>query len=218
MPTTSDKQTALSNARKIFIGSYDSPMVTYRWYQKAEKQTGRPQYAPYDPAMTADGQAEYTSESLIDFPPNYGDNDGNWYVTYDVKDEYKYLYLYANGEGKSAPVMIQQADKWATAASATTIGGSSAVTISGGNENLNITGDVTNDMLWYLAPNATIDAEMGWTGEAQTYTDDQMCFDPYNVQVKNVNNGKYFKTGCCRCYVDPLSALAGNSPIYDGSG
>lgn len=194
MPTTSDKQVALSNARKIFIGSYDSPMVTYRWYQKAEKRTGRPQYAPYDPAMTADGQAEYTSESLIDFPPNYGDNDGNWYVTYDVKDEYKYLYLYANGEGKSAPVMIQQNSTWATAASATTIGGSSAVTISGGNENLNITGNVTNDMLWYLAPNATIDTEMGWTGEAQTYTDDQMCFDPYNVQVKNVDNGKYFKT------------------------
>ncbi len=196
MPNTSTDaaQTALSKARTIFIGSYDSPMVTYRWYQKAEKQTGRPQYAPYDPAMTADGNAEYTSESLIDFPPNYGDNDGNWYVTYDVKDEYKYLYLYANGKGKSAPVMIQQNSKWAKAASATTIGGSSAVTISGGNENLNITGDVTNDMLWYLAPNATIDTEMGWTGEAQTYTDDQMCFDPYNVQVKNVDNSKYFKT------------------------
>jgi len=196
MPNTStnETQTALSKARTIFIGSYDSPMVTYRWYQKAEKRTGRPQYAPYAPAMTADGQAEYTSESLIDFPPNYGDNDGNWYVTYDVKDEYKYLYLYANGEGKSAPVMIQQNSKWATAANETTIGGSTEVTVTGGNENLNITGDVTNDMLWYLAPNATIDAEMGWTGEAQTYTDDQMCFDPYNVQVKNVNNGKYFKT------------------------
>ena len=192
MPTT--KATDSDKDKTIFIGSYDSPMVTYRWYQKAEKQTGRPQYAPYDPAMTADGQAEYTSESLIDFPPNYGDNDGNWYVTYDVKDEYKYLYLYANGEGKSAPVMIQQNSNWATAASATTIGGSSAVTISGGNENLNITGDVTNAMLWYLAPNATIDAEMGWTGEAQTYTDNQMCFDPYNVQVKSVDNGKYFKT------------------------
>ena len=196
MPNTStnETQTALSKVRTIFIGSYDSPMVTYHWYKSAQKQTGRPQYAPYDPAMTADGQAEYTSESLIDFPPNYGDNDGNWYVTYDVKDEYKYLYLYANGEGKSAPVMIQQNSKWATAASATNIGGSSEVNISGGNENLNIEGDVTNDMLWYLAPNATIDTEMGWTGEAQTYTDDQMCFDPYNVQVKNVNNGKYFKT------------------------
>lgn len=98
MPTT--KATDSDKDKTIFIGSYDSPMVTYRWYQKAEKQTGRPQYAPYDPAMTADGQAEYTSESLIDFPPNYGDNDGNWYVTYDVKDEYKYLYLYANGEAR----------------------------------------------------------------------------------------------------------------------
>ena len=196
MPNTStnETQTALSKARTIFIGSYDSPMVTYHWYKSAQKQTGRPQYAPYAPAMTADGQAEYTSESLIDFPPNYGDNDGNWYVTYDVKDEYKYLYLYANGEGKSAPVMIQQNSKWAKATSETTIDGSTEVTISGGNENLNITGDVTNNMLWYLAPNATIDAEMGWTGEAQTYTDDQMCFDPYNVQVKNVANDKYFKT------------------------
>ena len=220
MPNTStnDTQTALSKARTIFIGSYDSPMVTYRWYQKAEKRTGRPQYAPYDPAMTADGNAEYTSESLIDFPPNYGDNDGNWYVTYDVKDEYKYLYLYANGEGKSAPVMIQQNSKWATAANETTIGGSSEVTISGGNENLNITGNVTNDMLWYLAPNATIDAEMGWTGEAETYTDDQMCFDPYNVQVKNVDNGKYFKTAATNAKLNNYQHWLATLPYTMGLG
>jgi hypothetical protein len=168
--------------------------------------------------MTADGQAEYTSESLIDFPPNYGDNDGNWYVTYDVKDEYKYLYLYANGEGKSAPVMIQQADKWATAASATTIGGSTEVTISGGNENLNITGDVTNAMLWYLAPNATIDAEMGWTDEAETYTDDQMCFDPYNVQVKNVDNGKYFKTAATNAKLNNYQHWLATLPYTMGLG
>ena len=196
MPNTSDKadQTTLSKQRIIFIGSYDTPMVTYHWYQRATKRTGRPQYEPYDPAMNEEGTAEFTSESLVDFPPRYGDNDDNWYVTYEVKDEYKYLYLYANGEGKSAPVMIQQNDKWATAASTTTIGSSTAVTITGDKENLSVTGDVDNTMLWYLVPNADLDLEMGYDSGSPTYTDDQMCFDPYNVLVKNVDNGKYFKT------------------------
>ena len=191
MPTTknadSDKQKAL------LIKSYDCPLVTYHWYKTGTKRPGRHQYTVDDPAMTEDGSEEYTSTSLLDFPPDYGLNTGDWYVKYEVNDNYKYLYNITTEN--SAPVLIKQNDRWATAASTTTIGSSASATVDNTNaENITVTGTISDNMVWYLFPNPDIDKEMGYEDPELEYTDDQLRFDPYNIQIKSADNSKFIKT------------------------
>ncbi|MBO6217060.1 MAG: hypothetical protein J6N73_05365 [Prevotella sp.] len=207
MPTTKNGDGDKDKA--IFIKSYDSPMVTYHWYKKATKDTGCHRYALSDPAMTEDGSAEYTSESLLQFPPHYGQNAGDWYVNYEVKADYKYLYQYDGTSGYCAPVLIKQNDKWAKALCDPAIGGiddSSIVIDYTDKENVKITGveSITNDVLWYLGPNTNIEVEFGYPNSRDTiaFNGDQLQFDPYNVQIKSAANSKYFKTAATDATLD----------------
>ena len=196
-----------NNANDNYIRTYNSPAVkAYHWYKKATKLSGYHKYKVSDPAMKTE-EEEFTSTDLTVYPDNYATNPGDWYVTYEVKDEYKYLY--DNASGHAAPVLIKQGGKFAKAASATAIGSADGVTVTGSDDNLTITGDITNDMLWYLKRNTSIDEEMGYlyAGESgaqseakskadteEEYTEDNQGFDPYNVQIKNASNAKFFKT------------------------
>ena len=198
MPTTNAADSDKDKA--IFIKSYDSPMVTYHWYKDSQKDTGCHRYTLSEPAMKEDGSGEYTSESLLEFPPHYGQHAGDWFVSYEVKADFKDLYYYDGTTGKSAPVLIQQNGDWATAASESAIGSvtGSTVTIDTTDpENVTITGgeNITSSMLWYLAP-SDLETEMGYPNNKDTITfkNDQLCFDPYNVQIKSAFNSKYFKT------------------------
>lgn len=59
----------------IFIKSYDSKMVkAYHWYKAATKAIGYHKYTVSDPALTEDESEEYTSTSLINYPPNYANH------------------------------------------------------------------------------------------------------------------------------------------------
>gem|GEM_PF-2602087 len=196
-----------NNANDNYIRTYNSPAVkTYHWYKKAAKATGYHKYKVSDPAMKNE-EEEFTSTDLTIYPENYATNPGDWYVTYEVKDEYKYLY--DNASGHAAPVLIKQGGKFAKAKNETEIEGVEGVTISGSDDNLSITGEINNNMLWYLKRNTSIDEEMGYLYQGETgaqseakskadteeqYTDDNQSFDPYNVQIKNADNGKFFKT------------------------
>lgn len=221
MPTQNDRNSDDNLGRWKFIKSYDSNMVTYHWYKEGRKETGAHLYELSEPAMKADGSGEYTSESLIDFPPNYGDHVGDWYVSYEVKDTYRHIYSYDGSTGKSVPVLIRQNDLWATAASTTTIGSSSAVTINAVNkDNVQITGTPTNDMLWYLAPNTSFYTEMGFDSNPSTitYTTEQMCFDPYNVQIRNADNSNYFKTAATDATLEKNQHWLAKNPYDLGLG
>lgn len=196
-----------NNANDNYIRTYNSPAVkTYHWYKKAAKLSGYHKYKVSDPAMKNE-EEEFTSTDLTIYPENYATNPGDWYVTYEVKDEYKYLY--DNASGHAAPVLIKQGGKFAKAKNETEIEGVEGVTISGSDDNLSITGEINNNMLWYLKRNTSIDEEMGYLYQGETgaqseakskadteeqYTDDNQSFDPYNVQIKNADNGKFFKT------------------------
>lgn len=220
MPTQKDRNSDDNLGRWKFIKSYDSNMVTYHWYKEGRKETGAHLYELSEPAMKADGSGEYTSESLIDFPPNYGDHVGDWYVSYEVKDAYRHIYSYDGSTGKSVPVLIRQSDQWADA-SETTIGSSSAVTINAVNkDNVQITGTPTNDMIWYLAPNTSFYTEMGFDSNPSTitYTTEQMCFDPYNVQIRNADNSKYFKTAATDATLEKNQHWLATNPYNIGLG
>ena len=191
MPTSKTSTDKKETVKTQFIKTYDSPMVkAYHWYKKGEKVTGYHKFRAYDPALAESGEEEYTSTSLADYPPEYATNPGDWYVTYEVKDEYKYLYNDNNGSPISAPCLIGNAGKWAKAGTGT-IGSDNTVTVTGDATNLTITGTITDDMLWYMKPNPTIDTEMGYTGSAITYNSQQKGFDPYNIQIRHAN--QYFK-------------------------
>ena len=193
MPTSKTSTDEKEVAKTNFIKSYDSPMVkAYHWYKKGEKLSGFHKYRAYDPALAESGEEEFTSTTLTDYPPEYATNPGDWYVTYEVKDEYKYLYDDNNGSPISAPCLIGNSSVWAKA-NGSAITTDNTVSVSGDATNLNITGTIDNDMLWYMKPNSTIDTEMGYSGSAITYNSQQKGFDPYNIQVRNKDD-KYFQT------------------------
>ncbi len=214
------------NAEDNFIRSYNSPAVkVYHWYKKAAKATGYHKYKVSEHAMKTEDE-EFTSTDLTIYPENYATHPGDWYVTYDVKDEYKYLY--DNASGHSAPVLIKQDGKLATA-NGTAVSSTTAVSVTGSADNLSISGTITNDMLWYLKRNTSIDEEVGYlyagesgaqseamTKEAteETYTDDQQSFDPYNVMIKNAGNGKFFKTQAKTIAVDADGSIGATYNNY----
>ena len=211
-----------NNSDDNIIRTYNSPAVkAYHWYKTGTKIPGYHKFKVSDPAMKTE-EEEFTTTDLTIYPDDYTSNTGDWYVTYDVKDEYRYLYDYATG--KSAPVLIQQGGKLATAASESTIGNATSVTFSGSDDNLSVTGSITNDMLWYLSRNTDIDIEMGYRylGESdaqegakskadteEEYTDEQQGFDPYNVQISNASNSKYFKTNSSGVTIDSEGSMVG---------
>ena len=224
-----------NDERERVIKSYDSPMVkAYHWYKNATKIPGYHKYSPSSPALDETGEVEYTSTSLSKdaYPPNYNNNTGDWYVTYEVKDEYTYLYNYNNGSPIAAPVLIKQGGKWAKADNTSSIGSDETVTVSGDASNLNIEGTVTNDMLWYLKRNTDIDYEMGYCYSGETgaesdakdkagteaeYNDTQQSFDPYNFQIQNIGNSKFFKTNATGATLSNKGYIDGVYPGDSGS-
>lgn len=193
MPTSKTSKDKKETVKTRFIKTYDSPMVkAYHWYKKGEKLTGFHKYRAYDPGLAESGEEEFTSTSLTDYPPEYATNPGDWYVTYEVKDEYKYLYDDNNGSPISAPCLIGNASNWAKVAN-DALSGDNTVTVTGDATNLTITGTIGDDMLWYMKPNPTIDTEMGYSGSAISYNSQQKGFDPYNIQIRN--GSQYFKNG-----------------------
>ena len=211
-----------NNSDDNIIRTYNSPAVkAYHWYKTGAKIPGYHKFKVSDPAMKTE-EEEFTTTDLTIYPDDYTSNTGDWYVTYDVK--YEYRYLYDNATGKSAPVLIQQGGKLATAASESTIGNATSVTVSGSDDNLSVTGTITNNMLWYLSRNTDIDIEMGYRylGESdaqegakskadteEEYTDEQQGFDPYSVQISNASNSKYFKTNSSGVTIDSEGSMVG---------
>ena len=210
------------------LHKYSSPMVErYHFWKTGSKIPGYHKYTVSDYATNADG-SEYTADELgrADItnpltPPNLpdygtqalvGGKERDWYVTYDVKDEYAGKYAgAATEEATSAyPYLIKQNGVYAQ--------------YSGSGTSISTTDtepDIKNvpvGMQWYLSPNFDIDEEMGYlystdTGhqeDAKSKEDTELDyfdhtregavptwsngFDPYNVQIKSAvpETDRYF--------------------------
>lgn len=220
------------------LKKYSSPMVKrYHYWKVGSKVPGYHKYEVSDYAVDASGN-EYTSSKLgfLDpaengLLPDYelqgrvGNQSRDWYVTYDVKDEYAGAYVGAATEAatKASAYMIGQGDgsttKWATAnATGTDITPAAApVTFA----------TITDEYLWYLQPNFNIDREMGYryageTGaqegalskaetDAQNYSEGRNGFDPYNLQIRSKKHEtKYFTAS--------TTAAALDKGIWKGTG
>ena len=212
------------------LHKYSSPMVErYHFWKTGSKIPGYHKYTVSDYATNADGSEEYTADELgrADItnpltPPNLpdygtqalvGGKERDWYVTYDVKDEYAGKYAgAATEEATSAyPYLIKQNGVYAQ--------------YSGSGTSISTTdtepADIKNvpvEMQWYLRPNFDIDEEMGYLYEGEAgaqegakskaeteldYFDHERedavptwsnGFDPYNVQIKSAvpETDRYF--------------------------
>ena len=163
-------------AKKDVLRAYDSPMVKeYIFWASAKKRSGYHQYYLMDKRI---GGSDFSSTSLGDLPPwgseNVVDAKGNQYdqyVTYIVKDEYAHLYT-PTSPNASVLVLIQQGDKFASTDDGTSITKNDVPTPGGMSQYIidnleTIYSDTPpapklgNKVLWYIKPNASIDAEMG---------------------------------------------------------
>ena len=205
-------------ARYAAIHKYSSPMVkAYHYYKTASKEPGYHKYkVDLDSHATQkdDASKEYTSEALgvlvgdVGNLPDYGTQalvggkERDWYVTYDVKDEYANAYTGAatKGETSSVPYLVKQGGAYAK------INGTSLDTETSEPSMDN----VPQELRWYVKPNFDIDAEMGYLysndeghqeeaeskdeTEAAYYAAGKNGFDPYNVQIKSAvpNTDRYF--------------------------
>jgi hypothetical protein len=139
---------------------------------------------------------DYRTQALV------GGKERDWYVTYDVKDEYASAYTGAakKGETSSVPYLVKQGGKYAK------INGTSLDT----EETEPNIEDVPQELRWYVKPNFDIDEEMGYlyageTGaqeeaeskentEAAYNTAGKNGFDPYNVQIQSASNTERYFT------------------------
>jgi len=221
-------------ARYAAIHKYSSPMVkAYHYYKTASKEPGYHKYkVDLDSHATEknDPTKEYTSEALgvlvgdVGNLPDYGTQalvggkERDWYVTYDVKDEYAKAYTGAATKGatSSVPYLVKQGGKYAK------INGTS---LEKEETEPNIE-DVPQELRWYVKPNFDIDAEMGYlysddeehqeeaeskdATEAAYYAAGKNGFDPYNVQIQSVSNTeRYFTANTSNSTV--TSSWAGTS-------
>ena len=233
LPTSStdpDRDVKLAALR-----AFDSPMVKeYQFYNNASKASGCHRYtlrmqngAERDP-IKLNGQ-QYTSTSLADLPPTSASGVmssgalNDHFVTYTVKEEYESSYDVSTGTASKFLVLqggeYAQPDGDVVDGKTVPAEGLSAMIIdphgTAGDDADSNRDDVVDDVnLWYVQPNTAIDDEMGYPGDPITYTDAENGFDPYNVQLKNVSNGKFFTTHMTR------SILSGGvySGVYSGDG
>jgi len=199
------------------IHKYSSPMVEkYHYWKTATKAPGYHKFTVSDYATDKDDPSkEYTTEELgvFDASKNTGNlpdyesqalsngKERDWYVTYDVKAEYASKYAGADEYEKTsaAPYLIKQNGRYAE------ISGTSLSSTATEPDIL----DVPESMQWYLRPNFDIDEEMGYLYDGETGAQDDAGnkneneaayfaagkngFDPYNVQIQNVENKlRYF--------------------------
>lgn len=232
-PEKEDKYKALK--------AYDSPMVKeYYFWTSTKKMTGYHQYYNLSGQITVDGEP-YTSTSLAELAPyatakNVKDAKGNLndqYVTYVVKDEYAHSYNPSTKEG--AKFLIQQGNNYVSTANGSTLtpntatDGMAAVIVAAN-------GSFTDNDLWYVKPNPTIDNEMGYgvSGNASSthsgwnvdYTDDSKLtgypsngFDPYNIQISSAAYPtKFFVTNASSALLDDGILTGNGSTISLGTG
>ena len=205
------------------IHKYSSPMVArYHFWKTGSKVPGYHKYKVSDYATVSDVDlTEYTADELgradITDPltppnlPNYATQalvsgkERDWYVTYDVEDEYASAYVGADTEDNTSPsqYLIKQGGNFAQ------LSGTSLSSTSTEPDLEN----VPENMQWYLRPNFDIDEEMGYNYEGayeektkeeteKDYFDSTRedwvstwsnGFDPYNVQIQSVSNtARYF--------------------------
>ena len=204
-------------AKYAAIKPYDSPMVkAYHFYKSGSKIPGYHKFNLSNPCMVGDD--EYTSTSLTNLPPIElaVDEDGNhidWYVSYEVKEEYATSYrgAAAKEDCEASAFLIHQGSSYAM----TTDGTSITTTIVPDEAiSTNNTSLLTEEMFWTVQPNFDIDVEMGYkySGEIGAQSDAEEkadmqanyfnkgmpgCnngFDPYNMQIVNKAHGGYFTT------------------------
>ena len=205
------------------IHKYSSPMVArYHFWKTGTKVPGYHKFKVSDYATVSDtDDTEYTADELgradITDPltppnlPNYATQalvsgkERDWYVTYDVEDEYASAYVGADTEDDISPsqYLIKQGDNYAQ------LSGTSLSSTSTEPDLEN----VPETMQWYLRPNFDIDEEMGYNygGAYEEKTKEETekdyfdstredwvstwsnGFDPYNVQIQSVSNtARYF--------------------------
>ncbi|UKK47955.1 chitobiase/beta-hexosaminidase C-terminal domain-containing protein [Prevotella sp. E9-3] len=205
------------------IHKYSSPMVArYHFWKTGSKALGYHKFTVSDYAtVSATDLTEYTADELgradITNPltppnlPNYesqalvSGKERDWYVTYDVEDEYASAYVGADTEDNTSPsqYLIKQGGNFAQ------LSGTSLSSTSTEPDLEN----VPENMQWYLRPNFDIDEEMGYNYEGayeektkeeteKDYFDSTRedwvstwsnGFDPYNVQIQSVSNtARYF--------------------------
>lgn len=183
----------------------------------------------------------YESTNVKDAKGNLNDQ----YVTYVVKDEYVKSYTctydydsdtkkYSNIEWTAQPFLIQQGEKYVNASNASTLATESA---SGGMSQVIISanGSFDNKYLWYVKPNADIDQEMGYgvgnnastkhSGWNSDYIDNPALtgypsngFDPYNIQITNVEHSTKFATNANEALLDDGIITGNGTAIYLGTG
>ena len=209
------------------IHKYSSPMVKkYHYWKKVTKEDGYHKYKidPTSYATKSDVDlTEYTTEVLGVYNaenntgnlPNYetqafeGGKERDWYVTYDVKDEYASTYAGATTEGatSAAQFLVKQGGHYAKNDDGTLRATTSE------EENGLTKENASDDLLWHIRPNFNIDKEMGYIysdeegpqeaakTKLETETDYvngvtpgwTNGFDPYNVQIQSVaNTSRYF--------------------------
>ena len=207
------------------LHKYSSPMVErYHFWKTGSKIPGYHKYKVSDYATNTDG-SEYTADELgrADLAhstpnlPDYatqafvGGKERDWYVTYDVKDEYANRYPAAATKPESSvPYLIKQNGLYAQYS-----GSGTSISTTGTKPDIMA---VPVEMQWYLMRNFDIDEEMGYLykGEdgaqedAKSKADTELDyfdhtregavptwsngFDPYNVQIKSAvpETDRYF--------------------------
>ena len=204
-------------AKYAAIRPYDSPMVkAYHFYKSGSKIPGYHKFNLSNPCMVGDD--EYTSTSLTNLPPIElaVDENGNhidWYVTYEVKEEYATSYhgAAAKDDCEASAYLIHQGSSYAMTTDGTSI---STTIVPDEAISTNNTSLLTEEMFWTVQPNFDIDVEMGYKypgeigaqADAEEKADMQAnymstnalgCnngFDPYNMQIVNKAHGGYFTT------------------------
>ena len=188
------------------IHRFHSPMVArYHYWKNGSKVPGYHRFTVSDAATDAVTGGDYTTEVLGDYDSGVGagnlpDWEANgalnrdWYVTYDVKEEYTNAYRGAATETatEASAYLVEQNSRFLTATDNSTLGNTTAPATYGA---------ITDAMLFYLRPNFNIDREMGYLylgeegakdealSKAETdeehYTAGHNGFDPYNVQLQS---------------------------------
>ncbi len=225
---------AEKDAKYAAIRPYDSPMVkAYHFWHTGKKMDGYHKYKVSE-HITVGGK-EYTSTSLTQLPPyteslradNILDTKGNvmdQYVTYEVKEEYAASYTGAATEGavKKGDFLVRQGQNYAQTTDGNTLSTTTAPATAIANNDVN---SITDEMLWYIAPNFNIDGEMGYhyEGYYQEKTKDETeadyfngvtpawtnGFDPYNLRIQSKKYPtKYLTTNATGAGLDATASMA----------
>lgn len=182
----------MTNEKISEIKQYNSPMVKqFHWYLgEAKVQSGADIEKVQDfykfkikdtviPVSTAEGSADLTNWTwrTAEYITSSGDNNKNYYVTYDVKDEFAGLTSLST----RPYFMVEQNSKMALSNS-DTYAAQTAKTSGSFYEGL------TDPELWQLSSNPNIDTECGLPLADRVELTE---FDPYALRIKNVDAGTY---------------------------